>query len=979
MRILGPVGLDRSDLPCAALSPRLRMVVALLAGHRGSVVSVDRLCDALWGDEQPAAAVATLQSHLSRVRRLVAPEGEIVAVDGGYRLDIPNGAIDVDHFDQLVSRARNAAPSEAADLYRSALACWRGPAFGELADHEWIRAQAVRLDEFRLSVTEEWIERRLAIGGDGSLTSDLEGLTVSNPLRERFLRQLMVALYREGRRAEALRRANDFRTLMRDDMGLDPSPAIRAVEAQVLADDPVLLSRPEVLFASPPWRGIVDDPTRLVGRDCELARIGDAIASAPLVTLVGPGGVGKTRLARRVAAVAEGYHDGVAFVELAAVGDPASLPDAVATALDVQRRQHLTIEDSMVAALAERHQLVVFDNCEHLLDALVPYVDSLRTRCPRLSVLATSREPLGLPGEVVVVIPPLSVVTDDVADPETIAGSSAVELLIERVAAAVPGFAMTTANAAVLGEICRRLDGLPLALELVAARFRSLDPETVLQRLVVPTVVLDTSMRSADPRHRTLRDTIAWSYAHLSPDEQVLFARLSTFAGSFDLASVAAVCESHKAARTNTADVVDVLAALVDKSMVQLVNRESTRYQLLETLREYAREKLFEFGSADVIGDAHLRWFTERAERAGIGLAGPDEVAWSQRIEWDFDNYRVAHNRGVRKGDVDAALRIVVGLREFAFRRIRYELAAWAATCLTMPGAGAHPKYPVAEAIVSYGYFVRGDLELSIASALEAIAHEHDGFEGSGLAERALGNAFFYLGRIEDALHWMDRVVSSARRGSPSRLAHALYMRSVAETSVGRTVQGAILAGEARATAHASGSPTARAQASYALGLALEGSEPTESLRLLRESAQLAGAAGNRWIEAFAQTEVWWLEARKGDVRTALTGSGRVIDTWHRGGDWASLRLSLRRVFGLLTQIGDYYGAAVLHGALNASGATSALPFEPNAAEDVDASVVLLSNALGKDQFDAAVETGVSLPESTLVAFVQERITAQNA
>ena len=180
-------------------------------------------------------------------------------------------------------------------------------------------------------------------------------------------------------------------------------------------------------------------------------------------------------------------------------------------------------------------------------------------------------------------------------------------------------------------------------------------------------------------------------------------------------------------------------------------------------------------------------------------------------------------------------------------------------------------------------------------------------------------------------------------------------------------------------TSAVSRTPTARAEASYALGLALEGSEPTQSLRLLRESAQLAAAAGNRWIEAFAQTEVWWLEARNGDVRTALTGSGRVIDTWHRGGDWANLRLSLRRVFGLLTQIGDYYGAAVLHGALNASGATSALPFEPNAAEDLDGAVALLSNALGKDHFDAAVETGASLPESTLVAFVQERIAAQNA
>ncbi len=979
MRILGPVDLQRSGLPVVGLSPRLRVVVALLAGHRGSVVSVDRMCDALWGDDQSEAAVATLQSHLSRVRRLVGGDGEIVAVGGGYRLDITDGEIDADRFEQLVGAARKAGPcSEAADLYRSALACWRGPAFGELAEEVWMRALAVRLDELRLTVTEEWVECRLAIGGDGSLTGDLEGLVASHPLRERFLRQLMVALYRDSRRAEALRRANQFRTLLRDDMGLDPSPAMLAVESQVLADDPVLVGGPVVSMPSA-WRAIVDDPTRLVGRDVELARIADAIATAPLVTLVGPGGVGKTRLARRVAAVARGYDDGVAFVELAAVSDPASLPDALATALDVQQRHQLSIEESVLATLAERQQLVVFDNCEHLLDMLVPCVDNLRTRCPRLRVLATSREPLGLPGEVVVVIPPLSVDAVNIEDPEAVAESPAVELLIERVAATVPGFTITKANAAALGDICRRLDGLPLALELVAARFRSLDPATVLQRLDEPAVVLGTSMRSADPRHRTLRDTIAWSYAHLNSDEQMLFARLSTFAGSFDVESVEAVCGTPQGESATGAYVVDVLAALVDKSMVQLIDRGNTRYQLLETLRQYAREKLVEFGSADLIDAAHLRWFTEVAEQASVGLTGPDEAAWSRRIERDFDNYRVAHSRSVRTADIDAALRLVAGLREFAFRRIRYELITWATTCLTMPAAASHPKYPVAEAIVAYGHYVRGDLELSIAVGLQAVAHEHEGsHDSSGLPERALGNAHFYLGCTDEGLRWMDRMVTSARSGSPSRLAHALYMRSVGETSVGRTVQGAILAGEARATARASGSPTAQAQASYALGLALQGSEPLESLRLLRESAQLAGAAGNRWIEAFAQTEVWWLEARTGDVRTALAGSGRVIDTWHRGGDWANLRLSLRRVFGLLVQAGDHYGAAVLHGALNASGAISALPFEPGNADDLDCDVALLRDSLGKDNYDAAVEAGASLAQSALVTFVQERIAAQH-
>jgi predicted ATPase/DNA-binding SARP family transcriptional activator len=969
------VGIDGSGAP-GSLSPTLRLVLALLAGQPGMVVSTDRLCDAIWETHLPAAPSATLQSHVSRLRRLLGSVGDVVSVDRGYRLDLPRGAIDVDQFTRLLHEAESTSdPAEGAERYRSALGWWRGPAFGELANHEWIRPEAVRLDEMRQSTTEAWIECRLAVGRDASLVSDLEGLVAANPLRERFLRQLMIALVREGRGAEALQRAHQFRLLLRDDMGLDPSPSLRTIEGQVLADDPVLLGpmRPAAPDAHP--QPLTDDPTRLVGRNDDLARIADAFTTTRLVTLVGTGGVGKTRLARRVANLARSFSEGAVFVELAAVNGTESVADALATALDVQPRHNLSIEDTVIAALAERHQFVVLDNCEHLLNALVPFIDRIRSRCGRVSLLATSREPLGLTNEVVLTISPLAVAADDVDDPESVAASPAVQLLVDRVAATVPGFTVTAANAGVLSEICRRLDGLPLALELVAPRFRSLSPEAVLQRIAVPTAMLDASMRSADPRHRTLRDTIAWSFHHLNSAEQAMFARLSIFAGTFDIPAVHAICADGDAHDIESSDLIDVLASLVDKSMVQLVNRDTTRYQMLETLREFGREQVVQLGCAEQTGDAHLRWFTELAERAACGLAGPDEARWSRDIEADLDNFRAAHRRASQSNDADAALRLVAGLREFAFRRIRYELTTWAATSLNIPLAKTHTKYAVVEAMVAYGHYVRGDLASSLAVAGEALGRE--GLDTHGLAERTLGNALGFLGRFDEALLWMDRMVTSARGRSPSRLAHALYMRSVAETSVGRTVQGAILAGEARAVADASGSPTARAQAAYALGLALEGTDPTESLRLLRYSAELAGQAGNRWIEAFAQTEVWWLEARNGDVSSSLIGSSRVLDTWHRGGDWPNLYLSLRRVFGLLVQVSDYDAAAVVHGALIEAGATTALPFEPRDAQAMDVAVDQLRSALGPGRFEAAVETGTRLTESALVAFVQDRITGR--
>jgi predicted ATPase/DNA-binding SARP family transcriptional activator len=975
VRVLGPVSLDGGR--AGPLSPKLGTVLAMLAAHRGSVVSVGRLCEALWGDDPPTAAAATLQSHMSRLRRLLLPAGRLIVQDGGYRLEADAGFLDADVFTDLTDRAaRTADPVHSASLLESALELWHGPAFGELAELVWVRPEAVRLDELRLTAQETWFECRLSLGGDPSLISDLESASLSNHYRERFVRQLMVALFRSGRHAEALRRASEFRRLVRDELGVEPSAALTVIESQVLADDGALLM---VRVPNRHPRTTIDDPSRLVGRTGDLAAIAEAIDAAPLVTLLGPGGVGKTRLARRTAANATGFADGVAFVELAAVSDEDSLTDAVATTLDVQPHQQLTMDQALLAVLAEQHRLVVFDNCEHLLDTLVPFIDRVRLRCPRVHVLATSREPLGLPGERVLPVSPLAVGDTDLADPLSVAAAPAVQLLLERVASAVPDFRITAENAATIAEICRRLDGLPLALELVATRFRSLSPDTILTRLMVPATVLDTSMRSSERRHRTLRDTIAWSFELLDPAEQAVYARLSAFAGSFDLAAAESVCAGPELdiIQPDGSEVVEVLAALVDKSMVQMVAHQDGRYQLLETLREYGREKLDEQGLTSLVEARHLRWFVDFAERVRLGLTGHAEAEWSQRAEWDFDNLRLAFGQAVRSADSDAALRLTSALREYALRRIRYELTSWAATACAMPGAANHPRYPTVLALVGYGNFVRGNFDESIRVAEDAVhAATRAGVDTNGLAERTLVNAWFYRGMADEALQWADRMVASARTGSPARLAHALYMRSVAETSVGRTVQGAIMAGEASAVARASGSPTALAQASYALGLALEGTDADESLRLLRESARLAGAAGNRWVEAFAATEVWWLEARNGDVLTALRGSGVVIETWNRGGDWTNLRLSLRRVFGLLTRLGDHRSAVVLYAALRASGAASALPFEPNDADDVTAAVEALRAALGEAEFTAAVAAGTTLSEAELVNFVQARIAA---
>jgi hypothetical protein len=307
---------------------------------------------------------------------------------------------------------------------------------------------------------------------------------------------------------------------------------------------------------------------------------------------------------------------------------------------------------------------------------------------------------------------------------------------------------------------------------------------------------------------------------------------------------------------------------------------------------------------------------------------------------------------------------------------MRTEIISWAEEDIVR-GIDAHPRAPVVIAVAAYGRFVRGDLEGAIELGERAIDTAAAlSTDSSGLAERALGNAWFYRGDAERGTAWMDRMLESARGGSPARLAHALYMRSVSFTSLGDTIKGAQLAGESRAAAVRSGSPTANAQASYALGLSLESSDPVEAAAHLQRAADVAQGAGNRWIQAFALTEVLWLEARQGRPREALARYADVVDLWYRGGDWANQWLSLRHVFGILVQLRDHHGAATLHGALTAAGAAYALPFEASDAEHLSALVDDVREGLGPAAFASTVRRGASMTDAQIIEFVREQIHA---
>ena len=970
-RVLGGIELVRHGRAVPIGGPKPRLALAVLAAHRGSVVSVNRLCDELWGSNPPTDPPGVLQSHLSRLRRVLRPEAEVIARPPGYVLQIPDDAIDAGRFELLCKRASPSSdPQATVELLENALACWRGSPFEEFAEHDWARLEAMRLDELYVVAQEELFEARLALGGHATLIGDLEALVARHPLRECFWQQLIVALYRSGRSGEALRRAETLRVLLREELGLDPSPALRDLEARVLSDDPTLL-QPPVAARRSVTRQLPAESTRLVGRADELELLAGRLRIDRLVTLTGPGGVGKTRLAMRLISDVWDEFDGEVFVaELAPVRDPSSTVAAIATAIDVQQRQHLSIEDTLVEYLRARRALLVLDNCEHLRATIASLSGRLLSWCPDVTILATSREVLGLPGEQVWRVRPLAI-PDEGSGPATASEAPAARLFVERAIAARPGFALGPDNVADIIDIVRHLDGLPLALELAAARMRAMSPAALAERLNKGFDLLSGAQESMIPRHRTLQDLVEWSHDLLAPDEQRLFARLCVFAGSFGLDAVEVVCAGQD---LDISRVSLLLANLVDKSMVQLVDEDLPRYRLLETLREYGRDHVDEEERATVRA-RHAAWYLKVAEQCARSLAGADEALAIKMLDRDFDNLRAAHLWSIEHGDIDAALRLVAGLREYSFRCMHAEITSWADAAIALSDAPMHERFPVAVGVAAYGRFIRGDLEGAIELGEQAIAAaDRLAVDSSGLAERALGNAWFYKGEVERGVEWMDRMIASARRGSPARLAHAFYMRSVAFTSVGDNVRGAQFAASAHVAAVDSGSPTALAQALYAQGLALKSTSPIEATVLLQRAADIARDAGNRWIQAFALTEVLWLESREGQPREALARYIDVIDLWYRGGDWANQWLSLRHVFGILVQLRADLAAATLHGALTAAGSAYALPFEAADAQRISDLVDDLRDRLGPATFASAVRRGPTLNDGETIDFVRAQI-----
>ena len=669
-RILGPLEVAADGRPLPAGGTRERALLAILLIHAGEVVSADRLVEELWGDDLPGNPPNALQVVVSRVRKALeaaAGPSRLITRKPGYALDVRPEELDAGRFRRLVAEARQAAPAERGlALLEEALGLWRGPALAEFAAEGFAREEIARLEEERLRAVEMKVEAELALGRPAQLVGELKALVAANPLRERLRGQLMLALYRSGRQGEALRAFQEGRSVLVDELGVDPGPELQELHQQILLQAASLI--PEA-GAAPP--GNLPAPlTSFVGRHAELAAGRKLLARSRLVTLTGPGGCGKTRLALELArSLRESVPDGVWLVELAAASDPAGVPQALAatlglgegTSLGVGGESSRPLADKLVDYLRGRELLVVLDNCEHLIEACAQVAERVLQSAPRVRFLATSRERLGVGGEALLPVPPLGVPGAQELTPEQVARSDAVQLFVERATAVRPAFVLDASTAPAVSGICRRLDGIPLALELAAARVRILPPLQIAARLNDRFSLLTSGSRGTLPRHQTLRAAIDWSHGLLAGPERDLFGQLSVFAGGFTLEAAEEVCRTGGGGPDG---VLESLSRLVDQSLVVSEDRGHARFRMLETIHRYARERLAESGTAEEFQRRHAESFLRLAEQAEPMIRGPQQATWLRRLQADHDNLSAAIDWALRR-DPEVAVRLTSALAYF--------------------------------------------------------------------------------------------------------------------------------------------------------------------------------------------------------------------------------------------------------------------------------------------------------------------------
>ncbi|SCG75822.1 BTAD domain-containing putative transcriptional regulator [Micromonospora coxensis] len=833
--VLGPLAVvtDTGE-PVTVPGAKVRALLADLVAHRNQVVSADRLIDDLWGDDPPANAAGALQVRVSQLRKALndAEPGARQLVESrppGYLLR--TDSVDADRFTAL------AAADDAASL-TEALRLWRGEPYADVADAPWVRAEADRLAEARLLVREKLAEARLARGEHALVAADLAELVARHPLRESLRVLHLRALYAAGRQSEALDSYAELRTRLADELGLDPSPELVALHRRILAQDGTLSPPPKAALVR---NSLPARPDELVGRAEAVAELRALVPARRLVTLTGPGGVGKTRLATEVAGELS-VPDGVHLVELTALrpGDTA-VAELVLATLDVRETTGADVapDDRLVAVLRHRRALLLLDNCEHVIEPAAALVSRLLRETTGVTVLATSREPLGLAAEVLWEVPTLPVPVDE-ADLDGVRRSAAARLFAARVAARQRAFRLDERTGPAVARLCRRLDGLPLALELAATRVRALGVDEVVRRLDDRFRLLGTTQRDVPERQRTLTAVIGWSWDLLSARERAVLARLAVHHDGCALDAAEQVCDAD----------VDVLTRLVDRSLVVLDDSgPAPRYRLLESVAAFCLDRLAD-ADADAVRARHAAHYTALAERADELLRGPGQREWLLRLDAEAANLRAALGYG-------GGLRLANALTWYWFLRGRLTEARRA---LSLDGdAAARARaavWRIGFTLMQGGAVTRAETDAALAGYAEGRA---TWFVAAALVDRselARAGELLERARSTGADPWVEAAVCVTR----AKLAHAASDLAGLERDSSRA---AALFAEL-------GDPWGRLQAiEWVGGLAELTGDHARAAALHRE--------GLRWAEELAlwpevgSTLSWlaWIAVQTGDHRQA--------------------------------------------------------------------------------------------------------------
>ncbi|GAA3447015.1 SARP family transcriptional regulator [Planomonospora venezuelensis] len=735
--MLGPFEVRNRDGAAVEVpGVRLRALLAALALEPGRIVARARLVDWIWGQRPPSDEVNALQALVSRLRR-VLPDGAIEADSGGYRLAVAPDAVDACRFEHLVGQARAAEPAARAELLRSALALWRGTAMADIAlqDSDAFDAAGARLDELYVAALGDRVDADIRLGRGSELVSELTELVAAHPLREGFVAALMRALAEAGRGNEALVLYQRTRERLAEELGVDPSAELSALHTALLRGE--LGERAENRRTN-----LRAELTSFVGKDADIGVVAGLAMNHRLVTLTGAGGSGKTRLATETARtmLAE-LPDGAWLVELASVQSGGELAQAALSAIGL-RDQALLGEarggepmDRLIVAVRERTILLILDNCEHVVEAAAAFADRLLGECRRLRILATSREPLGITGEVLWQVEPLALPAKG-AGPSEAGSSPAVRLLRDRAELVRKDIGSDPHTLSAMARICRALDGIPLAIELAAARLRTMSADQLAHRLDDRFRLLTGGSRTVLPRHKTLRAVVDWSWDLLTEAERTVLRRLSVFSGGVSLEAAERVCGDEVAGE----QVFDVLTALVEKSLLLTGGEGTPRYRMLNTIREYAAQRLAEAGEGEPTRRAHLAYFTELAETAEPHLRRAEQLEWLATLGAEHDNIGAALRGAIAGGRAQDAMRLVAAAGYYWYLGgHRAEGAELSIAAASLPGEVSDEVRAMAYLIVTL--FVTAGVSGDQYRAREWIQEAHRFARRSGSRHPLLGFA----------------------------------------------------------------------------------------------------------------------------------------------------------------------------------------------------------------------------------------------